>query len=78
MNKFEDFKILANESTYADVEARIRRLPSAWDMMVTDIEALFTCYLSQIEPKEVDETLGDPSWIDAMQEELDQFKGNDV
>ncbi|XP_031121052.1 uncharacterized protein LOC116024300 [Ipomoea triloba] len=41
-------------------------------------DALFTCFLSQIEPKEIDEALSDPSWIDAMQEELNQFKKNDV
>ncbi|GKA02379.1 putative ribonuclease H-like domain-containing protein [Tanacetum coccineum] len=35
---------------------------------------LFTCFLSQEEPKKVIQALKDPSWIEAMQEELLQFK----
>ncbi|GKE01816.1 putative ribonuclease H-like domain-containing protein [Tanacetum coccineum] len=35
---------------------------------------LFACFLSQIEPKKVIQALADPSWIEAMQEELLQFK----
>ncbi|GJY83133.1 putative ribonuclease H-like domain-containing protein, partial [Tanacetum coccineum] len=35
---------------------------------------LFTCFLSQNEPKKVIQALTDPSWIEAMQEELLQFK----
>ncbi|GJV94276.1 putative ribonuclease H-like domain-containing protein [Tanacetum coccineum] len=35
---------------------------------------LFACFLSQIEPKKVIQALTDPSWIEAMQEELMQFK----
>ncbi|GKF58675.1 putative ribonuclease H-like domain-containing protein, partial [Tanacetum coccineum] len=35
---------------------------------------LFAYFLSQIEPKKVIQALTDPSWIDAMQEELLQFK----
>ncbi|GKB92592.1 putative ribonuclease H-like domain-containing protein, partial [Tanacetum coccineum] len=35
---------------------------------------LFTCFLSQKEPKKVIQALDDPSWIEAMQEELLQFK----
>ncbi|GJY70391.1 putative ribonuclease H-like domain-containing protein [Tanacetum coccineum] len=35
---------------------------------------LFACFLSQEEPKNVIYALKDPSWIDAMQEELLQFK----
>ncbi|GKF15872.1 putative ribonuclease H-like domain-containing protein [Tanacetum coccineum] len=31
---------------------------------------LFACFLSQIEPKKVTQALTDPSWIEAMQEEL--------
>ncbi|GJW31682.1 putative ribonuclease H-like domain-containing protein [Tanacetum coccineum] len=36
---------------------------------------LFACFLSQEEPKKVIHALKDPSWIEAMQEELLQFKG---
>nr|GEV47036.1 hypothetical protein [Tanacetum cinerariifolium] len=35
---------------------------------------MFTCFLSQEEPKKVHHVLKDPSWIEAMQEELLQFK----
>ncbi|GKA88337.1 putative ribonuclease H-like domain-containing protein, partial [Tanacetum coccineum] len=34
----------------------------------------FACFLSQIEPKKISEALEDESWVDAMQEELLQFK----
>ncbi|GJV94994.1 putative ribonuclease H-like domain-containing protein [Tanacetum coccineum] len=35
---------------------------------------LFACFLSQEEPKRVSKALSDPSWVEAMQEELLQFK----
>ncbi|GJW16336.1 putative ribonuclease H-like domain-containing protein [Tanacetum coccineum] len=35
---------------------------------------LFACFLSQVEPKKVIQALSDPSWIEAMQDELLQFK----
>nr|GFA29749.1 hypothetical protein [Tanacetum cinerariifolium] len=35
---------------------------------------LFSCFLSQIEPKKISDALQDPSWVEAMQEELLQFK----
>ncbi|GJV30844.1 putative ribonuclease H-like domain-containing protein [Tanacetum coccineum] len=35
---------------------------------------LFACFLSQIEPKKVTQALIDPSWIEAMQDELLQFR----
>nr|GEW11378.1 ribonuclease H-like domain-containing protein [Tanacetum cinerariifolium] len=35
---------------------------------------MFVCFLSQEEPKRVHQALKDPSWIEAMQEELFQFK----
>ncbi|GJY45326.1 putative ribonuclease H-like domain-containing protein [Tanacetum coccineum] len=39
---------------------------------------LFACFLSQIEPKKISEALEDESWVDAMQEELLQFKKQKV
>nr|GEW83936.1 hypothetical protein [Tanacetum cinerariifolium] len=39
---------------------------------------LFACFLSQEEPKKVIHALKDPSWIDATQEELLQFKLQEV
>nr|GEW45161.1 retrovirus-related Pol polyprotein from transposon TNT 1-94 [Tanacetum cinerariifolium] len=38
----------------------------------------FFCFISTIEPKNVNEALMDESWIIAMQEELNQFISNDV
>nr|GFB19398.1 hypothetical protein [Tanacetum cinerariifolium] len=35
---------------------------------------LFSCFLSQVEPKKVSDALQDPSWVEAMQEKLIQFK----
>ncbi|GJZ87583.1 putative ribonuclease H-like domain-containing protein, partial [Tanacetum coccineum] len=35
---------------------------------------LFACFLSQNEPKKVIQALTDPSWIEAMQEEIFEFK----
>ncbi|GJT19623.1 putative ribonuclease H-like domain-containing protein [Tanacetum coccineum] len=35
---------------------------------------LFACFLSQEEPKKISEALKDDSWVEAMQEELLQFK----
>ncbi|GKA79513.1 ribonuclease H-like domain-containing protein [Tanacetum coccineum] len=38
----------------------------------------FFCFISTIEPKNMNEALMDDSWIVAMQEELNQFIANDV
>nr|GFB64263.1 hypothetical protein [Tanacetum cinerariifolium] len=35
---------------------------------------LFSCFLSQVEPKKVSDALQDLSWVESMQEELIQFK----
>ncbi|GJV19959.1 putative ribonuclease H-like domain-containing protein [Tanacetum coccineum] len=39
---------------------------------------LFACFLSQEEPKRVSKALSDPAWVEAMQEELLQFKLQNV
>nr|GEY91127.1 hypothetical protein [Tanacetum cinerariifolium] len=39
---------------------------------------LFSCFLSQEEPKKIFDALKDPSWVEAMQEELFQFKIKNV
>ncbi|GKC02539.1 putative ribonuclease H-like domain-containing protein, partial [Tanacetum coccineum] len=39
---------------------------------------LFACFLSQEEPKKIVQALKDPRWIEAMQEELLQFKLQEV
>jgi hypothetical protein len=38
----------------------------------------YSCYLSQLEPKKVEEALDDESWINAMHDELHQFTRNEV
>nr|GEU62568.1 hypothetical protein [Tanacetum cinerariifolium] len=44
-------------------------------MFDTDFHTcMFACFFSQEEPKRVHQDLKDPSWIEAMQEELLQFK----
>ncbi|XP_019154325.1 PREDICTED: uncharacterized protein LOC109150803 [Ipomoea nil] len=37
-------------------------------------ENMMACFLSQIEPKSIEEVLSDPDWVIAMQEELHQFE----
>nr|GEY62146.1 hypothetical protein [Tanacetum cinerariifolium] len=39
---------------------------------------LFACFLSQIKPKNISQALEDESWVNAMQEELLQFKTQQV
>ncbi|GJR88908.1 putative ribonuclease H-like domain-containing protein [Tanacetum coccineum] len=39
---------------------------------------LFSCFLSQDEPNKIFDALKDPSWVEAMQEELLQFKIQNV
>ncbi|KAL9254184.1 Retrovirus-related Pol polyprotein from transposon RE2-like protein [Drosera capensis] len=37
----------------------------------------YSCFISEIEPKAVNEALNDPNWVDAMQEELNEFERNE-
>ncbi|GKC72098.1 putative ribonuclease H-like domain-containing protein [Tanacetum coccineum] len=39
---------------------------------------MFACFLSQVEPRSVAQALEDPSWVDAMQAEMQQFKFQNV
>ncbi|GJX45439.1 putative ribonuclease H-like domain-containing protein [Tanacetum coccineum] len=39
---------------------------------------MFACFLSQVEPRSAAQALEDPSWVDAMQEEMQQFKFQNV
>ena len=41
-------------------------------------EVNFLCYVSSLEPKNINEALIDDSWINAMHEELGQFECNSV
>src|ERR1044072_4901208 len=53
---------------------------SATEGVVTRSRKLIenSCFISKVEPKNVKEALSDEYWINAMQEELCQFKRNEV
>ena len=38
---------------------------------------MYSSFLSQEEPKKVEDALQDPDWVIAMQEELNQFERNE-
>ncbi|GJT36814.1 putative ribonuclease H-like domain-containing protein, partial [Tanacetum coccineum] len=42
------------------------------------LHCLFSCFLSQLEPSSVAQALNDPDWVEAMQEEMQQFVHQDV
>ncbi|GJZ31662.1 putative ribonuclease H-like domain-containing protein [Tanacetum coccineum] len=42
------------------------------------LHCLFACFLSQLEPSSVAQALHDPDWVEAMQEEMQQFVNQDV
>ena len=50
-----------------------------WKAIVgTNVEPVEQAFLSQLEPKNVEEALKDADWIVAMQDELNQFEKNKV
>nr|GEY44188.1 putative ribonuclease H-like domain-containing protein [Tanacetum cinerariifolium] len=86
-NKPNTFSAAALEDiTYSDDDEDVATQTRSMTRMVKDQGGLtrinnedfhtcmFACFLSQEEPKRVHEALKDPSWIEAMQEELLQFK----
>ncbi|KAD4889117.1 hypothetical protein E3N88_21190 [Mikania micrantha] len=62
------------ENIIGNVEEGVRTRSSMHEANV----CLFSCFLSQIEPKKVAEALKDNSWVEAMQEELLQFQRQGV
>ena len=44
----------------------------------TSNECLYHSFLSQTEPKKMEEALQDADWVQAMQEELNEFERNKV
>ncbi|GKC47958.1 hypothetical protein Tco_1065680, partial [Tanacetum coccineum] len=57
------------------VHAFVSYVQKQWRNNHKDFQhCLFACFLSQNEPKNISEALEDKSWVDAMQEELLQFK----
>ncbi|GJV02255.1 putative ribonuclease H-like domain-containing protein [Tanacetum coccineum] len=63
-----------NLEEYGFVSTTLKQRTSHKDLQ----NCLFACFLSQEEPKKVVQALKDPSWIEAMQEELLQFKLQEV
>ncbi|GJW95115.1 ribonuclease H-like domain-containing protein [Tanacetum coccineum] len=59
-------KSVTNHGIFSSVQQRINHKDFH--------NCLFACFLSQVEPKKVIQALTDPSWIEAMQDELLQFK----
>nr|GEZ78846.1 hypothetical protein [Tanacetum cinerariifolium] len=53
----------------------LKQAPRAWRTNYKDFQnCLFACYLSQMEPKKPIQAIKDASWVEAMQEDLLQFK----
>ncbi|KAL9267291.1 Retrovirus-related Pol polyprotein from transposon RE2-like protein, partial [Drosera capensis] len=44
----------------------------------TNAKCLSSYFISEIEPKVINEALNDPNWVDAMQEELNEFERNEL
>ncbi|GJR40975.1 retrovirus-related pol polyprotein from transposon TNT 1-94 [Tanacetum coccineum] len=66
------------ESMNHPLENVIRNLNQRTLRSQAQNQSNFFCFISTIEPKNVNEALTDDSWIVAMQEELNQFIANDV
>ncbi|GJR51858.1 putative ribonuclease H-like domain-containing protein [Tanacetum coccineum] len=63
-------KMTKNLEEYGFVGTTLKQRTNHKDLQ----NCLFACFLSQEEPKKAIHALKDPSWIEAMQEELLQFK----
>ena len=66
-NKAHPFELIIGDP---DVGVRTRR--------ATQNECHFSGFLSQMEPKKIEEALVDPDWVIAMQDELNQFEQQQV
>nr|GEX70878.1 ribonuclease H-like domain, reverse transcriptase, RNA-dependent DNA polymerase [Tanacetum cinerariifolium] len=65
-----DDKVEGAEADFNNLELTTVRRTNYKDYQ----NCLLACFLSQIEPKKMIQALADPSWIEAMQDELLQFK----
>ncbi|GJT55544.1 putative ribonuclease H-like domain-containing protein [Tanacetum coccineum] len=84
-NAHPQSQILGDPNTPVQTRSSLKKITEA-HALVSYIQAqqrsnhkdqqhcLFACFLSQSEPRKVSEALEDESWIEAMQEELLQFK----
>ncbi|GKA90133.1 ribonuclease H-like domain-containing protein [Tanacetum coccineum] len=79
-------QILGDPTSAVQTRGKIQKASSAQQALVSYIHKqnrtnhkdhqnyLFACFLSQEEPKTISQALQDESWVEAMQEELLQFK----
>ncbi|GJX51079.1 putative ribonuclease H-like domain-containing protein [Tanacetum coccineum] len=84
-NAHPQSQILGDPNTPVQTRSSLKKITEA-HALVSHIQAqqrsnhkdqqhcLFACFLSQSEPRKVSEALEDESWVEAMQEELLQFK----
>nr|GEX10116.1 hypothetical protein [Tanacetum cinerariifolium] len=72
-NRLEDFFGDTSDAvSLNDVKVNLSNMETAIQY------CLFSCFLSQEEPKKIVDALKDPSWVEAMQQKLLQFKIHDV
>ncbi|GJR87064.1 hypothetical protein Tco_0211075 [Tanacetum coccineum] len=73
-NSFDD----ENKDTEEEIDLDLNNMDNTIDQNRTNHKdqqtCLFSCFLSQEEPKKITQALQDESWVEAMQEELLQFK----
>nr|GEU70368.1 ribonuclease H-like domain-containing protein [Tanacetum cinerariifolium] len=71
-------QIISDLSSATQIRSMIRVVKNQGGLTQINNEdfhtCMFACFLSQEEPKRVHQALKDPSWIEAMQDELLQFK----
>ena len=88
-NKLKDLEVKENEPLNKDVvnikeskdhpvESIIGSLNQRTLRSQAQNQSNFFCFVSTIEPKNIKEAIQDESWTMAMQEELTQFKTNDI
>ncbi|GJY12179.1 retrovirus-related pol polyprotein from transposon TNT 1-94 [Tanacetum coccineum] len=88
-NQIEDIKIKENEPLNKEIvniketkdhpiDSVIGKLNERTLRSQIQSQSNLFCFVSSIEPKNVKEAIQDESWTMAMQEELNQFKKNDV
>ncbi|GJQ98757.1 hypothetical protein Tco_0521742 [Tanacetum coccineum] len=69
----------SDQNGQGDPGARMLTRALAKELSATSAqECLFVGFLTEEEPKEVSEVLKHPGWVDAIQEELNQFARNNV
>nr|GEV37672.1 reverse transcriptase domain-containing protein [Tanacetum cinerariifolium] len=66
-----------NKSKEVEEQSFITTIHQKTDLTLLQF-CLFSCFLSQVEPKKISDALQDPSWVEAMHEELLQFKIQNV